>query len=188
MNQKLRYLGLLAILPLLTVALSSSYIGEADALGPKAVAEKIKALQEPKEKDDPFKGHSGSHGSDKTIKLSSKAIRYGQAAEKAPVELSLITVFEPAQSFDEYSEAYKQKHESATGASEDDTLIFRAVYRVVNAGDGDVMNVKIFVQSDTETIQTMLQGKLDPKHSVVVASIKALDPDTISARIIAWES
>ena len=54
MNQKIKYLGLLAILPMLTLALSPDYIGTAEA-GTSSVAHKI-GLPQPAESFESYKG------------------------------------------------------------------------------------------------------------------------------------
>ncbi len=150
MNQKLRYVGLLAILPLLTVALSSAYLTDAEAVGGLGVGE-----------------------AEERLKVS----------EPAPtVELSLVQIGEPS-STSAAQKSYKGFHEEQY----DTTQTFRAIYKVQNAADSDVKNIQILLTSDTETVQTKLLGNLDPKHSIVVAMIKALDPDTISAKIISWD-
>jgi len=185
MIQKTKYIGLLAILPLVMVALSPDFIGQADALGPKDVAAKLKALQEPREENDPFKGHSGAHATEKTIELSSKAIRYAQAAPDNTVELSLTQVTEPQTTLDF---AMKSTKGFVPRSADYDTETFRAVYLVQNAGNGDVQNVQISVSSDTETVQAELQGNLDPKHSVISVMIKAADPASINAEIVEFEN
>lgn len=149
MNQKLKYVGLLAILPLLTVALSSAYLTDAEAVGGLGVGE-----------------------AEERLKVS----------EPTPVELSLVQIGEPS-SASAAQKSYKGFHEEQY----DTTQTFRAIYKVQNAADSDVKNIQILLTSDTETVQTKLLGKLDPKHSIVVAMIKALDPDTISAKIISWD-
>ena len=150
MNQKLKYLGLFTILPLLTVALSSAYLTEAEAVGGLGVGEAKERLK---------------------------------VSEPAPtVELSLVQIGEPSPA-SAAQKAYKGFHEEQY----DDTQTFRAIYRVENAADSNVENIEILVTSDLETVDVELQGKLDPKHSVVVAMIKAKDPDSISAKIKSWE-
>jgi len=159
MNKKLKNVGLLAILSLVTVALSTSYIGEAEASGPS----------------------SGSKAA------GSEPVHQGKTAPTAQgvtpgVELSIVEVEQrggasPAQT------SYKGFNE----AQYDTTQTFRALYKVQNAGDGDVRNVKILVSSDTETIQETLQGNLDPKHSVISVMIKAVNPSSITADIVDFQ-
>ncbi len=149
MNQKLRYVGLLAILPLLTVALSSAYLTEAEAVGGLGVGE-----------------------AEERLKVS----------EPAPtVELSLAQIGEPSPA-SVAQKSYKGFYEEQY----DTTQTFRAIYIVQNAADSDVRDIEILVTSDLETVQAELQGKLDSKHSVIVAMIKAKDPDSISAKITGW--
>ncbi len=159
MKKIMKNVGLLAILSLVTVAISTSYIEEAYASGPSSGAKAA----------------------------GSEPVHKGKTAPTAQgvtpgVELSIVEVdhrggASPAQT------SYKGFNEEQY----DTTQTFRAVYKVQNAGDSDVRNVEILVSSDTETIQETLLGNLDPKHSVISVMIKAVDPSSISADIVSFQ-
>ncbi len=153
MNQKLKYVGLLAILPLMTVALSPDLIGTADALSRK----EIRVLQAAQEQPAP------------EVDLSVRFLGEAQMVDNGELKQT--------------SSYLKENPE----ARDDPVPTFRTIIKVSNAADSNVRNVEILVTSDTETIQTELQGNLVPKHSMVTAMIKATDPASINAKIIGFE-
>ena len=100
------------------------------------------------------------------------------APEPEPVSLSLqqIAVHDPISRTD--------KDLAVTG----DLKTFSVIYYVVNVGGGDVQNVEILVSSDAETVSGLLEGFLDPTHSIISVAIKAYDPFSITAEIVRFES
>jgi len=159
MKKTMKNIGLFAILSLVTVALSTSYIGEADASGPSSGAKA--AGSEPV-----HKGKTAPTAQEVTPGVELSIVEVDQRGGASPAQTSYKGF-----NIEQY----------------DTTQTFRAVYIVQNAGDGDVRNVKILVSSDTETIQETLQGNLDPKHSVISVMIKAVNPSSISADIVSFQ-
>jgi len=153
MNQKIKYVGLFAILPLMAIALSPDLIGTADALTRK----EIHSLQAVQEQSTP------------EVDLSLRILGEAQMVDNG----------ESKQTSD-----YLKNHPDAR---DDPVPTFRTIIKVSNAADSNVRNVEILVTSDTETIQTELQGNLVQKHSMVTAMIKATDPASINAKIIGFE-
>jgi len=143
---------MLAILPLVMVAITPDYIGEADAVS------------------------SGAEGA--------LALRAQEAAPAPTAELSLVQVTEP-QETKNFPVTVTKKF--VPNSDDNDAETFRVVYIVTNAADSDVRNVEISVNSDTETISGELQGNLGPKHSIISVVIKAIDPASINAEIVAFE-
>jgi len=178
MNNKLKNIGLLAILSLVTVSLSASFLNEAEARG-VVVTSSIE--------DDRFKGHSGNSAVAQAPEPSAKAQQVARADTEA-VSLSLVEFEFDGKSTNVSSEAPTQNTKKFVPRADDYGLeAFESIYRVVNSGDGDVRNVVILVSSDTETVSGQLIGQLDAKHSVIAVEIKAVDPASISAEIISFE-
>jgi len=179
MNTKLKNIGLLAILSLVTVSLSGSFLNEAEARGVVVIS----SIE-----DDRFKGHSGSSAAAQTPEPSVKAQQVAQAAETEAVTLSLEEFEFDGKSTNVSNDATTQNTSRFVPRADDYSLeTFEAVYSVVKSGDGDVRNIEILVSSDTETVSAQLSGKLDAKHSVIAVEIKAVDPASISAEIISFE-
>ncbi len=178
MNQKLKNIGLLAILSLVTVSLSGSFLNEAEARG-VVVTSSID--------DDQFKGHSGNSAAAQTPEPSAKAQQVARADTEA-VSLSLEEFEFDGKSTNVSNDATTQNTSRFEPRADDYSLeTFEAIYSVVKSGDGDVRNIEILVSSDTETVSAQLSGKLDVKHSVIAVEIKAVDPASISAEIISFE-
>ncbi len=179
MNQKLKNIGLLAILSLVTVSLSASSLTEAEARG-VVVTSSIE--------DDRFKGHSGHSVTAQTPEPSAKAQQVAQATETEAVSLSLEEFEFDGKSTNVSNDATTQNVKKFVPRADDYGLeTFNAIYSVVKSGDGDVRNIEIMVSSDTETVSAQLLGELDVKHSVIAVEIKAVDPASISAEIISFE-
>jgi len=179
MNTKLKNIGLLAILSLVTVSLSAGSLTEAEARG-VVVTSSIE--------DDRFKGHSGSSAAAQTPEPSVKAQQVAQAAETEAVTLSLEEFEFDGKSTNVSNDATTQNTSRFEPRADDYSLeTFEAIYTLVKSGDGDVRNIEIMVSSDTETVSAQLLGELDVKHSVIAVEIKAVDPASISAQIISFE-
>ena len=178
MNKTLKNIGLLAILPLVMVALAPNFIGEADARGAQ---------------DIPFdpvsKAAPGHQGAQPSTTVPEHSTRGPQAQEAEPVSLSLKQI--------ELNDDTRQQNKADVPTKStkgfvprgDDYGIetFRAIYVIANEGDGDVRNVELQVSSDFETVQAKLLGNLDIKHSTVTVMIKAVDPASINAEIVGFE-
>jgi len=99
---------------------------------------------------------------------------------KTVVDLSLIQLDAPQRNdYDPES--------PSVGYVQIDSATFQVNFRVINSGTTDVENVKISVHSDLETVNAKLQGKLDPKHSIISVMVKASDPTSIDAKIVGYE-
>jgi len=179
MNQKtIKNIGLLAILSLVTVSLSGSFLNEAEARG-VVVTSSID--------DDQFKGHSGNSAAAQTPEPSAKAQQVARADTEA-VSLSLEEFEFDGKSTNVSNDATTQNVKKFVPRADDYGLeTFNAIYSLVKSGDGDVRNVEILVSSDTETVTGQLIGTLDVKHSVIAVEIKAVDPASISAEIVSFE-
>ena len=149
MNQKTKYIGMLAIIPLVMVAIVPNYIGEADASNQHFVAiEKLKVLN--------------------------------AVSEQSTAELSLVQVFEPA----ETAATQIPTKGFVPRSADDGATTYKVLYRVLNAVDSDVRNIEISVSSDTQTISGELSGNLHPtRNSIISVMIQAHDPASISAEI-----
>ena len=178
MNQITKYIGLLAILPLVMVAIAPNLIGEADARGAQ---------------DIPFdpvsKAAPGHQGANPSTTVPEQSTRGAQAQEAEPVLLSLkqIELRDDSRQQNKADLAFTSSKKMVTRGDDFGIETFRAIYVIVNEGDGDVRNVEIQISSDFETVQAKLLGNLDTKHSVVTANIKAVDPASINAEIVGFE-
>jgi hypothetical protein len=159
------------------VAIAPNLIGEADARGVEVI---------PSSSDDRFKGHSGDSVAAQTPEPSAKAQKVAQA-ETEPVSLSLEQMEMTGKSTDVTTNFATKSTKGFVPRGDDYGLdTFNVIYMITNEGDGDVRNVELLIESDFETVQAKLIGKLDPKHSVVSATIKAIDYASITAQIVGW--
>jgi len=65
-----------------------------------------------------------------------------------------------------------------------DVTTFKVVYAVLNSADIDLRNVEILVTSDTESVKGEQEKSTNTKFSTVTVEIDAVDPASISAKII----
>ena len=100
------------------------------------------------------------------------------------VDFTLTQVSEPQQSDDIPTKTTKG---FVPKSSDSDAVTYRVVYIVSNSGATDVKNVMISVHSDTETVDAELSGWLDEKHSTIVALVKAIDPSSITGKIVGFQ-
>ncbi len=98
------------------------------------------------------------------------------------VDLRIVAALEPQQSSDEPAIQARAQVDS-----DSDAVTYRVVYTIHNFGTTDVRDVIISVQSDTETVEAILQGELDSRHSVLTAFVEAIDPAMIKAKIVGFE-
>lgn len=69
-----------------------------------------------------------------------------------------------------------------------DSMTYRVVYNVVNSGETELKNAIISVQSDTETVEAELtHSKAGRNSSVITVLVDAVDPASISAKIVGFE-
>ena len=162
MNQKLKYVGLLAILPLFTVALTAEYIGDAYA---------IKAKGEP----GALTGPKSYGSSGKTCGQGSCAATIGGV--KAPIDETKM-VLDEGGPFVKLSQVSK--------ASTDSEYLYKVTFDVF-AGDKDVVNVFLLVESDTDKASTSVAGISAKASSTTTSLITAFDPETISVDLLRWE-
>ncbi len=97
------------------------------------------------------------------------------------VNLTLKQVFEPQES--DLNPVKGERYSSQSS----DSVTYQVVYNVYNSGETDVKNVKISVQSDSETIDAKLTGKLAPRSSTITVFVEASDPSSITAKIVGFE-
>jgi len=100
------------------------------------------------------------------------------------VDLTIKQVSEPQQSKDIPTKTTKG---FVPKSSDSDAVTYRVVYIVSNSGATDVKNVMISVHSDTETVDAELLGWLDEKHSTITALVKAIDPSSITGKIVGFQ-
>lgn len=149
MEQITKYIGLVAIVAMLTVVTVTGSIGGAEAISREGIRNDNVVLPEP----------------------------------EPEVDLILIQVTDPRQSHD-----VPVKTTKGEPTRYSDEVTYRVLYMVQNDGSTDVKNVMISVQSDTETVEEKLSGKLQPKHSTITVLVKAVDPSTIDAKIVGYET
>ncbi len=178
MNKTLKNIGLLAILPLVMVAIAPNFIGEADARGAQDIP------FDPVSKAAP--GHKGAQTS---TTVPEHSTRGAQAQEAEPVSLSLkqIELNDDTRQQNKADVPTKSTKGFVPKADDFGIETFRTIYVIANEGGGDVRNVEIQVSSDFETVQAKLLGNLDDKNSVVTVMIKAVDPASINAEIVGFE-
>ena len=148
MNTK-NHLGLLAIIPLFTVAFVTVTFDEAEAVAREGIRHDNVVLPD----------------------------------QEPDVKLSLKQIGELTSIGEETRKSYKGFNEEQY----DTTETFRAVYLIQNEGKDKVWNIEILVESDVDTEKTTLVGTLDPKRSTVTVTLKALDPESINAKIVGFE-
>jgi len=66
-------------------------------------------------------------------------------------------------------------------------MTYRVVYKITNFGETDVKNVMISVQSDTETVDADLLGKSGRNSSLITVFVDAIDPSSISGKIVGFQ-
>jgi len=164
MTQKIKYIGLLAILlPLFTVALSIGYISEAYAVNTSTTggvgATTPKAF--------------GSFG--QTCGQGSCAGTLGgfngviDETKMIPVEGGPFV-----------------KLTQVNKASANSENLYKVTYNVFS-GEKDVVDLFLLVKSDTDKVSTNIAGISAEASSTTVSLIKALDPETISVEMLRWD-
>jgi hypothetical protein len=98
------------------------------------------------------------------------------------VDFTLTQISEPQLSTESSVKASRPAQESS------DAVTYRVVYKITNFGETDVKNVMITVQSDTETVDADLaHSKSGRNSSLITVFVKAVDPSSISGKIIGFQ-
>ena len=183
----LKYMGLLAILSLFTVALTIDYIGEADAtpqsrgdITNEPVEPSIRAQQKANaevetQPEAPRSESNYKRPAGEAVEPSIKAQQRAQAVPEFKVDASPLLEQMSVTDFATKS----GKDFVVTG----DVTSFTAAYLVVNPANIDMRNVEILVTSDTESVRGELTGSYDEKHRIISVMIDAVDPASINAKI-----
>ncbi len=143
MNQKLKQVGLFAILAVFSMSLTTSLVWDAEASSikdPEFRAQQIENLK----------------------------------AESLP-SLQLVMVHDPA------------TRPGTDFVVSEKITTFNVVYAVVNPTNVDLRNVEILVTSDIESVNAELRGSHDGKRSIITFEIDAVDPASVSAKILGFE-
>jgi hypothetical protein len=188
MTQKLKQVGLFAMIAVFGMLFTASFVGVADAspqsrgdVPASTAGVSVKAQQKadatpelepesPRSESRPLRPAAGS------IEPSSKALHMAQHLESLKVEAS------PS-----LSQVMVQDGNTKTGTDfvvTGDVTTFTAVYAVLNPANIDLRNVEILVTSDTESVKGELSGHYDKKHSIISVEIDAIDPTSVNAKFI----
>jgi len=97
------------------------------------------------------------------------------------VDLTIKQVSEPQESDETSVETTRYTQESS------DSVTYRVVYKIDNFGETDVKNIMISVQSDTETVDAELPGKLQERRSLITVFVEASDPSSITGKIVGFQ-
>ena len=98
------------------------------------------------------------------------------------VDLTLTQVLEPQVSTESSVKTTRYTEESS------DTVTYRVVYKITNFGETDLKNVMISVQSDTETVDADLLGSKSGRNSsLITIFVEAIDPSSITGKIVGFE-
>ena len=98
------------------------------------------------------------------------------------VELTITQVSEPQESDVTSVQTTRYTQESS------DSVTYRVVYNVSNSGETDVKNVMISVQSDTETVDAeLIKSKSGRNSSLITVFVDAIDPSSISGKIVGFQ-
>jgi len=97
------------------------------------------------------------------------------------VDLTIKQVSEPQESGETSVETTRYTQESS------DSVTYRVVYKIDNFGETDVKNIMISVQSDTETVDAELSGKLMERCSLITVFVEANDPSSITGKIVGFQ-
>ena len=157
MTQKTKTIGLLTILSLAMVAVAPSLIGDAQAT----------------------RSNVGT-----VPPLNQEQIQE-QTAKPAPEPPSLTLI--QLEFTNGNSDETKPYTKGNVPADRNGIESFRTAFVVANQGSGEVRNIEVEIESDVETIKTELVGQLEAKSSVISTTIKAIDPNSITATIKGFE-
>jgi len=191
MNQKLKQAGLFAILAVFTISMTTSFVGDAEAspqsrgdITSEPTEPSIKAQQKANaevetEPEAPRSESNQKRPAGEPVETSIKAQQIANAALESATEtspsLQLISVHEPT--------TKAGKDFVVTG----DVTSFTVVYAIVNPANIDLRNVKILVSSDTEFVIGEMLGNYDKDHRSISVMLGAVDPASVSAKILGFE-
>ncbi len=98
------------------------------------------------------------------------------------VDLTLTQMSEPQLSTDSPVETTRYSEETT------DAVTYQVVYKITNFGETDVKNVMITVQSDTETVDAeLIKSKSGRNSSLITVFVEAVDPSSISGKIVGFQ-
>jgi len=98
------------------------------------------------------------------------------------VDLTITQVSEPQESDEAPVVSSRYTQETS------DAMTYRVVYKITNFGETDVKNVMISVQSDTETVDAELLGSKSGRNSsLITVFVDAIDPSSISGKIVGFQ-
>ena len=166
MNKNIKYLGLLTMIPLFTVALTISYADWADATN-------VGTIGGPQDQTTKKYG-SATKGIVCGDRLCSEIDTTTAKVEK-------VIIKDTPSHFPtiETVEAFQFDPEHAPHAYID--------VLKVTAGDRNIDNIKIIIASDIDTIHTDIDGLFSGDDTTLITRIHALDPTTIVARITSYQ-
>ncbi len=99
------------------------------------------------------------------------------------VDLRIVAALEPQQSTEESAIPARVQVDS-----DSDAMTYRVVYKITNFGETDVKNVMISVESDTETVDAeLIKSKSGRNSSVITVFVDAIDPSSISGKIVGFQ-
>ena len=98
------------------------------------------------------------------------------------VDLTITQVSEPQES--DVTSVQTTRYTQETS----DSVTYRVVYQITNFGETDVKNVMISVESDTETVDAeLIKSKSGRNSSVITVFVEAIDPSSISGKIVGFQ-
>jgi len=194
MNQKLKQVGLFAILAVFTISLTTSFIGDAEASAEKPKRQSL-PVAEPVELS--IKAQQKANAEVETEPEAPRSESNQKRPAGGPVETS-IKAQQRANAVPEsatQTSPWLQQisvHDRTTRSGIDftvtgDVTTFTVVYAVVNSANVDLRNVEILVTSDTESIRGEMLDNEDSEHSSISVMIDAVDPASVNAKIIGFE-
>ncbi len=164
MNQKIKYIGLFAILPLAMVALAPELIGDAYAL---QKAEGSPGTAPPK-----------SYGS-ATADIVCGGALCGETTDNS-VPISTVSHEVPK------IDPPVIRIVSVTNFSGESENTFNAIFQL-SAGNENIEDVQIVIESDRDVIWTIVNGLFAHDSSINSVKIQAIDPTSITAIIVDYQ-
>ncbi len=191
MNQKLKQVGLFAILAVFTISMTTSFVGDAEA-SPQS---RGKITSEPVEPS--IKAQQKANAE---VETEPEALR-SESNQKRPAGAPVETSIKAQQRANAVPESATETspwlqqisvHDRTTRSGSDftvtgDATSFTAVFAVVNPANVDLRNVEILVTSDTESVSAVMSGNYDKDHRSISVMLDAVDPASVNAEIIGFE-
>jgi len=157
MNQKIKNVGLLAILPIFMIALAPDYIGEADA-----------ATQYSKGTPNQSFGSAGSPVcggalcGESTGNIQPTQLQTNEEPRIDPPVIWIVSV---------------------NNFSDESPNTFNAVFEL-SAGSQNLVNIQVLVESDTQKVLTTTGGIFAYDSVINTVKIKAQDPNSVTTTIV----